>query len=168
MFNTKLFEEVWKSEKISKFDKCHKQCVDKIKLLHSKFKNELDDLFILMTKFDTESEKNHKKSLIKLPSEIIKLLDELDYMAQELCITRYFDIKDIIENGEEASDPVILSNIPEIKKKIKIKKSNNILCKDEFEWGMLFGKICALEWVLGSEWDSLDSNIVQIRNSNYI
>ena len=89
-------------------------------------------------------------------------------MAQELCITRYFDIKDIIENGEEASDPVILSNIPEIKKKIKIKKSNNILCKDEFEWGMLFGKICALEWVLGSEWDSLDSNIVQIRNSNYI
>jgi hypothetical protein len=30
-------------------------------------------------------------------------------------------------------------------------------CEDDFEWAMWNGKLAALRWVLGEEWDFLDT-----------
>jgi hypothetical protein len=36
-------------------------------------------------------------------------------------------------------------------------RDENVLPENDFEWDMLSGKLSALRWVLGSDWDMLDT-----------
>jgi putative ubiquitin-RnfH superfamily antitoxin RatB of RatAB toxin-antitoxin module len=96
-------------------------------------------------------------------SEILAMEDELTtkiwYNRHQVAAEKIMDgrIK-IVENGGVGND-VYLKSIWEGAKKSakKIEKKYGIknLSWDDFEWGMLNGKLSALRWVMGDEWDEL-------------
>jgi hypothetical protein len=65
-----------------------------------------------------------------------------------------------VKEGKETIDPEIkkgmLAGMRAVEKKYGKKKLRNYY-HDDFEWGMLNGKLSALRWVLGDEWDMLDT-----------
>jgi hypothetical protein len=51
---------------------------------------------------------------------------------------------------------MMLDHVRALEKKYGKKKLRNYYY-NTFEWGMLNGKLSALRWVLGDEWDLLDT-----------
>jgi hypothetical protein len=86
----------------------------------------------------------------------------LDY---NLLPTKTRAIKNILlqqklKEGTETINPEIkkgmFASMRKAEAKYGKKKLRNYY-KDDFEWGMLNGKLSALRWVLGDEWDMLDT-----------
>lgn len=102
-----------------------------------------------------------------------KLQEVAKDLIAKIWYTRcYLRMKQEMENGEL----FIVDKLPEevykteyVLKEIwkdALKSANKIEKKfgkkklgpyDDFEWGMLNGKLSAIRWVLGDEWDMLDS-----------
>ena len=62
-----------------------------------------------------------------------------------------------IQTGEEKLTPAQMINLENAKKsarRIERKYGRKNLGWDDFEWGLLSGKMSALSWVMGSDWDS--------------
>jgi hypothetical protein len=84
----------------------------------------------------------HKIREYSIATGKIKLIDEKDFDAKNSGKTI---IKDIWEGALKSA-----KNVEDI-----YGKEN--LTFDDFEWGMINGKLSALRWVIGDEWDNLDT-----------
>jgi hypothetical protein len=68
-------------------------------------------------------------------------------------------LANIAEGREEIAPDIkkgMLAGMRRVEKKYGKKKLKTYY-KDDFEWGMLNGKLSALRWVMGAEWDMLDT-----------
>lgn len=89
-------------------------------------------------------------------------MDEVADMANEFCEKIWFDrhlsLRYKVENGLETVNPEIWAGaLKSAERVIKQYGEENLGPYSDFEWGMLNGKLSALRWVLGDEWDMLDT-----------
>jgi hypothetical protein len=61
-------------------------------------------------------------------------------------------------NWEDTSDPASFKGMIRAMRRVERTYGREALgVKNDFEWGMINGKLSALRWVLGDEWDMLDT-----------
>jgi hypothetical protein len=89
-------------------------------------------------------------------------IDEV-YLAEEECFDkiwfdRHLGLKHRVEKGLTTVDPEIWDGALAAAKKIIEKYGEeNLGPYSDFEWGMINGKLSALRWMMGDEWDMLDT-----------
>jgi hypothetical protein len=91
-----------------------------------------------------------KRTLKEIRAEE-KKLDDMVWYERKLVM-----FHNILENNEQMPDTETYDKIIENMKRIT-KELGYSGVKDDFEWGMINGKLSALRWVLGDEWDDLDT-----------
>jgi hypothetical protein len=60
-------------------------------------------------------------------------------------------------NPRQKTTPEIAKMALAAGEKVRDRYGDNLLPENDFEWGMFSGKLSALRWVLGSDWDMLDT-----------
>jgi hypothetical protein len=111
---------------------------------------------------------------VEEPRRLTEIVDAIDELITEVWYNRHQVRRDMVESGktklvEKETFPIkdhrtrpIQRDIWEgaLKAAAKVEKRfglENLGPWDDFEWGMLNGKLSALRWVLGDEWDMLDT-----------
>ena len=111
---------------------------------------------------------------IEEPRRLTEIVDAIDELVTKVWYNRHQVSRERVESGktkivEKETFPIkdhrtrpIQRDIWEgaLKAAAKVEKRfglENLGPWDDFEWGMLNGKLSALRWVLGDEWDMLDT-----------
>jgi hypothetical protein len=108
------------------------------------------------------------------PRRLKEILDAMDLLFHQVWYTRHMNLRYMVETGrtkivEKETFPVkdhrkrpIQRDVWEgaLKAAARVEKEyglENLGPWSDFEWGMINGKLSALRWVLGDEWDMLDT-----------
>ncbi len=94
--------------------------------------------------------------------ETLRKIEEIYSAEKEYFDKVWYDrhqvLKRRIAEGKETVDKEIWKQAEEAAKEIEAKYPKSELGPhSDFEWGMINGKLSALRWVLGDEWDVLDT-----------
>ena len=109
---------------------------------------------------------------VEEPRRLTEIVDAIGELIDKVWYNRHQVTREKIESGEtkiveketfpikDHADRPIQRDIWEgaLKSAAKVEKKyglDNLGPWDDFEWGMINGKLSALRWVLGEEWDSL-------------
>ena len=86
------------------------------------------------------------------------ILDALEALFDKVWYSRHMLLRHQVEAEGRPIDPEIWKGALEAAERILMKYGQSELGPwTDFEWGMLGGKLSALRWVLGDDWDVLDT-----------
>lgn len=99
--------------------------------------------------------KSFSNSISRNEKEIIK---QLNTFQDKIWFDRHQLVKEKIKEKKIKINPKIWKKALRAEKKMIKKYGRKKLGPwDDFEWGMLNGKLSTLRWLLGDKWDSLDT-----------
>jgi hypothetical protein len=92
------------------------------------------------------------------PRRTDEILEAIDLLWHQVWYNRHMILRQRVADGAERVDPKVwklaLASARRVKEKYGQK---NLGPWHDFDWGMLNGKLSALNWVLGDGWDMLDT-----------
>jgi hypothetical protein len=108
------------------------------------------------------------------PRKLSEIVEEIDLLVRKIWYNRHWNRRIAIDEGrikvlsdaqysrtpyraDEILDTIWAGAIESAKRAEEEIGLENLGPWDDFEWGMLNGKLSALRWVLGDEWDMLDT-----------
>lgn len=92
------------------------------------------------------------------PRSIDEIVDAVGVFLDKIWFDRHLSLRYRIETGMKTVDPEIWKGALNSAQKVIDKYGEeNLGPYSDFEWGMLNGKLSALRWVLGDDWDMLDT-----------
>ena len=92
------------------------------------------------------------------PRSIDEIVDAVGVFLEKIWFDRHLSLRYRIETGMETVDPEIWKGALNSAQRVIDKYGEeNLGPYSDFEWGMLNGKFSALRWVLGDDWDMLDT-----------
>lgn len=92
------------------------------------------------------------------PRSMEEIADVAEEFVEKIWFDRHLSLRYKVEQGTENVDSQIWAGALESAEKVIQKYGEESLGPySDFEWGMLNGKLSALRWVLGEEWDMLDT-----------
>ena len=95
---------------------------------------------------------------LEKPRSIEEVGEAIEELFDKIWFDRHLSLKYRIETGATTVNPDIWKGALQSAQRIIQKYGEeNLGPYSDFEWGMLNGKLSALRWVLGDEWDMLDT-----------
>ena len=135
-----------KEEELAYLEAVNKKQFDEIQ-------KRLDDIYRCIISDNEEEE--FWKFVSRSEEEVQNALEEF---TSRVWYDRHMFLAYKIENGMETCDEKIWKDALAAAQKIREKYGeNNLGAYSDFEWGMINGKLSALRWMLGEEWDILDT-----------
>ncbi len=87
-----------------------------------------------------------------------EVLSAIERFVDQIWYNRHQMLKDRVASKEQIVNAEIWKGALQSAKRIEKKYGKENLWHDsDFEWGMVNGKVSALRWLLGDEWDTLDT-----------
>ena len=99
-----------------------------------------------------------KYDLIGIPERTVKeILTEESELCDKVWYNRHLYLRSQVEKGKETVNPEIWKGALTSAKKMEENYGRDQLGPySDFDWGMMNGKLSALRWILGEDWDLPD------------